>query len=355
MSALGLVLDWKASLGYRFDPFDASILKQDVLLGLDDLKERFNLWLIKGGQLGTIAADKGMGKSMFLRWVETELAPKKSHQQLCLDARVGGTADDLRKMIGARHGIFSKFLPGKVKDDNELLARLAKQQNVILIDNAGGLHKDALALLGQILDKTPSHAVLSDTPERLAKLDLPAKDGLSLRIGKYAHDDLRAILTARINTAGVAGTHPFDEQELTHLLKEAEGNPTQLFKAARERAIELSLKSGKGPAAVATAPTPSAPAQKKRFISIRIAKGTQTGKQESQRSAAPVVTSTAADADALREIVAENERPAPVSAPKSAQQPALTAHEIALFDELASKAPAQKPARKKAAKKAKRR
>ena len=329
---MGLVLDWKASLGYRFDPFDPAIIKQDTIHGLDDLKERFNLWLIKGGQLGTIAGEKGVGKTLFLRWIENELAPRRSHHQHYFDAKAGGSADDLRRALG-KHGLFARLL--RAKDDQELLARLAKQQNVILIDNAGGLHKDALQLLGQVLDKTPSHAVLADTPERLAKLDLPLKDGLSLRIGKYGQDYLRTILTARINAAGVAGTHPFDDQTLARLFKEADGNPSQLLRLARERAIELSLKAGKGR-------TTTAPAQKK-LISIRIANDTSASKTIATPDA------TGADAAALEGVVAEATAPLPEQNP--APKPALTQEEIALFDELASKE--AKP--RKTAKKAKRR
>ncbi len=350
---MGLVLDWKASLGYRFDPFDPAVVRQNALQGLDDLKERFNLWLIKGGQLGTIVGEKGAGKTAFLRWIENELAPKRSHQQYYFDERATGSADDLRKSLGARHGMFSKFLSG-AKDDKQLLAKMAKQQSVILIDNAGGLAKDALALLGTIIDKTPAHAVLTDTHERLDKLDLPVKDGLALKIGKYSATDLREILTAKIAGAGVANAHPFSDGELRTLIQQAQGNPATLLKLARERAIELSLKSGKGAQAAAPVAVSSG---KKKLISIRLARPVEKGAQEEAPSAqatTPVHTNTDEDIAALSDIVERSPATEPTHRKESKPAP-LSLSEADLLRELSGhsvkspkkKAASKKPARKK--------
>jgi hypothetical protein len=287
-----------------------------------------------------------------LRWIERELAPKKSHQQYYFDARANGSADELRKSLGARHGMFSKFLSG-AKDDKQLLAQMAKQQSVILIDNAGGLNKDALALVGTIIDKTPAHAVLADTHERLDKLELPVKDGLALKIGKYDAAELRALITARIAAAGVADAHPFSDGDLRALIQQAQGNPASLLKLARERAIELSLKSGKG--TIAAAPTtPSG--GKKKLISIRLARPTAKSDEPAQQqpSSAPTQSSTDEDIAALSGIVAQ--APKIESQRKESAPMTLSLSEAELLRELSGhketapkkkKATVKKPAHKK--------
>lgn len=239
---MSLVLDWKKKLGYRNDPFHTDIPRpvHRFLVGLDDLQEKFNLFLIKNHRVGMLSGEKGAGKTMFLRWVEESLRDRK-YRAAYLSGRGRNVLEDL-----THDGIFARFRK-RTPDDRykALLKRLRKRRYVFLVDDAGSLDKANTELLLDILDKTETHVLLADTPEKLKKIDLT--DQLKAALPDYGHEQLVEILARRITAAGGSGTFPFEDSHLKGLTKKAKGSPAKLLELAREQAIELSLKVKRPP------------------------------------------------------------------------------------------------------------
>jgi type II secretory pathway predicted ATPase ExeA len=296
-----LVLDWQKKLGFRKDPFDTGIPQPVArhIVGMEELQERMNLFLIKDERFGTVRGGKGMGKTMFLRWAEHELAPQKTHLQHYIDASKSDSRESIvSQLLKERLTFIERFRKKPLKASAEekertLLERLAHEdRNVLLVDNAGSLGEEELGLIMMIIERTPTHAIFADTRERLAKMKLP-QDRLQLELPTYTREQLIEILQRRIESAGGRGTYPFSEQDLASLTKRMP-SPADLFVHARERAIELSLKAA------------PAPKSDSKFLSIKV--------QRPEPVAEPI-----ADAAALSEVV--NAKPEPAPAPKAVEKP----------------------------------
>lgn len=248
---MGLVLDWKKKLGYTKDPFEQVVFLPvgKYVTGLQEQKEKFNLFLIKEDTYGTVSGERGTGKTTFLSWMEEQLggsikaayidASEKSKRAQFTDALLGEKASFFARKI-------SKTLDKPQAEKEQLLMKKLAVRHVVLIDNAGSLAKDTQELLMQIMEKTPTHVVCADTKERLAKLDLQ-NDKLGLRTQNYSSSELITILRKRIESAGGSGTFPFEDEQLEKLAEQADGNPAKFLALTREKAIELSLKTGKPP------------------------------------------------------------------------------------------------------------
>jgi type II secretory pathway predicted ATPase ExeA len=335
---MALVLDWQKKLGYAKDPFDSMMLPASrFLVGMHELQERLNLFLIKEERFGTISGEHGTGKTLLLQWMNEELAPQKSHLQQLLDGKM--KRDEIvNTLLETRLSFFEKKLGGKLKlpDDErerELLQRLAKEaKNVLLIDNAGSLGRHEVELLAEIGVKTPTYIIIADTEERLKKLQLPESliDRLKLRTPQLTGEQLADLLQRRIEAVGASGTFPFDDEELKGLIKRADRNPAKLLALGRERAIELSLKVG--PAAAPSAPQ----AKSTSFFSIKVAKvdkskagsAGQGGNATKAGADAALPQSAGSDVDMLAKVIETSEHPAPAqpATPVAAKAPE---HEIA--------------------------
>lgn len=263
---VALVLDWQKKLGYRKDPFRQDILRplSHFIVGTTGLQERFNLFLIKGEQYGTITGVPGSGKTTFLSWIHEQLAKSKQYIPQYLDAEKAKSRANLtQQLLLGSLGFLGKRLAKKksqAKQEAMLKKRLAKKRPILLIDNAGMLEDDALSLLKDILG-WQAIVVLSDTEKSIKGLDAP--DKLKLTMPSYSTEELADLIRGRIEAAGGSGLFPFSDEEIQRLVREAEYNPRELLRLARERAIELSLK-------VTQQPRPQE--KPRRFLSIRIAK-----------------------------------------------------------------------------------
>jgi type II secretory pathway predicted ATPase ExeA len=300
---VGLVLDWQKKLGYKSDPFDVAVPvpAAKFIIGMHDLQEKVNLWLIKDERFGTVAGEKGTGKTMFLQWMNEQLAPQKSHAQHYLDASIMKKEQIITTLLSTRLTLFERMSKAPLKasaqeQENMILQRLAQEQkNVLLVDNASSLGKQELEFLMTVISKTPTHVLLADTQSHLNKLNLASfSDKLKLEVPSYSNSQLTELLEKRIRAVGGSGTFPFDDEEVSKLIKKADRNPAKLLQCARERAIELSLK-------VQSAPKP-APSTQGGFLSIKVQKQEQhhepvhhTPKEASEHMAA--------DAAALTEIL----------------------------------------------------
>ncbi len=323
---VALVLDWKKKLGYTRDPFEPAPPSpaSRYAVGFEDVQERFNLFLIKHERLATLSGEPGTGKTLFLAWAQEQL--KAGYKTHAIDAERHGTADALRDaVLSGSVSLLARALRNPLRKGADekralLLKNLSAGKQILLIDNAGALSPEALALLKEIMDATQTHIVLADTKERLER-GQPRGAHLALKTPAYTHAQLASILERRIAGAGGSGTFPFDGEQLAALVRKADGNPARLLALARERAIELSLKVAtppKGQAPVPRADAPPAPDRKVGgFLSIRIERGPDVRKDGPMASAAapleealargddpqPMSGDSAADADALMHIV----------------------------------------------------
>lgn len=276
---MGLVLDWQKKLGYTRDPFDPKVSPAShFLVGVEDLQERINLFIIKEERFGTICGEHGTGKSLLLQWINEELAPQRSHAQQLVDAKVTKHEEIITELLSSRLSFFERKFSGILKESpsaqqKALLQRLAKEQkNVLLIDNAGSLNKHDLAFFSEVITKTPTHVIFADIEEKLKKLDLhdTFTDKLKLEMPLYDKTQLETLLQHRIEGFGGTGTFPFDQDEVNTLIKKSDHNPAKLLQLARERAIELSIKVQETPQPqVEKKPT------KAKFFSIQIERAPQ--------------------------------------------------------------------------------
>lgn len=246
---MALVLDWQKKLGYRKDPF-VDEPTQDIV-GLHDLREHINLFLLKNHQVGIITAEDGMGKTSFVLWLKKELQGKRRVREVNLKEIT--SAEKLEAYLERETEAFYKKIPGfdklyehmtnvqrtKEVKREELIKKLKKDTILLIIEDASKLVAAHVNLLNELLDQTQLEILLFDTQ---LKNPLAHKPGLSSEIREYPPEELEELLQRRIEAAGSVGTFPFDESELKKLFKKSGGNPRQLLASCRERAIELSLK-----------------------------------------------------------------------------------------------------------------
>jgi len=276
---VGLVLDWKKKLGYAHDPFEKKIMRPAHLyiVGFEKEQEAFNLFLIKNNQLATLSGDEGTGKTTFLAWALDVLkgdyaanyvdAKKANKQVQLIDTFLASNTSMLTRRFALKKPADEKY--------KKLLAQLEKKPHMLLIDHAGSLTNEGVALLLDVIQKTRTHLLLADTKEGIKGLDL-ADVKLKLSTPSYTDDELTSILRKRIEGAGSVGTFPFDESELKKLVKASAGNPARLLENARERAIELSLKVTSRPEHQEPRHEPSVPQgeiKKFGFFNIKIDRG----------------------------------------------------------------------------------
>ncbi|MDD9953803.1 MAG: ATP-binding protein [Candidatus Woesearchaeota archaeon] len=275
---MALVLDWKKKLGYTEDPFAEEVKHpvRDYIVGTKPVQEKFNLFLIKNQQFGTVAAEEGMGKSTFLEWIAEELERSGKNKAHYLNAKYHGTQTKLLDAFVRENFSFftrSSLLkkPAEAKYE-KLIVKLAKNNHVLLIDNASNLSKEASQLLASIMTKTPTHILFADTKANLKKLGLSGmfEDKLKVTIKEYTKENLMDMIKYRIEGAGSVGIFPFKEKELEKLIKKANHNPKKLLHITRDKAIELSLK-------VTELPEPPAKVisaeRRGRLFSIKIQRG----------------------------------------------------------------------------------
>lgn len=314
---MALVLDWQKKLGYKKDPFDPApqTPAKRYIVGLEDIQQRINLFLIKEERIASLSAEQGTGKTTLLKWVDEELAPQKTHAQHYIDAKLMPKADQIidslvKSRISLLEKTFSKVTSASPEVKMQfLLKKLASEnKNVLIIDNAGSLEKSALDMLQDITVKTPTHIILADTEASLKALEVKAQ--MHLKLPTYRDDQLAELVQRRIESAGGSGTHPFDDTELHTLFKKSERNPAKLLALARERAIELSLKSAPAPA-----PEPT------KFLTIKVEKKPEaklvdmTVKEEPVKQA-PQPQTVAEVAEALQQIVSQNDKVEEKKAPE---------------------------------------
>ena len=283
---MALVLDWIKKLRYTKNPFEPVLFTpvSGFVVGLNTgVQERFNLFLIKDDRFGTVTGDKGTGKTTFLRWMDEALDPQKSHIQHYLDTKDTGRRDEItRSLLNSRLSFFERQFGKTLKlppqeRENALLQKFAQEERtVILIDNAGSLGKTELDFFSTIITKTPTHVIFADTEERIKKLNLNDTfvDKLKIKTPEYTSEQLIELLRKRIESVGGRGTFPFNEQELIVLTKKAEKNPLKLFAAAKDRAIELSLRVREVPRQVQQSSLSTVPITEKKigFLNIRFEK-----------------------------------------------------------------------------------
>jgi hypothetical protein len=316
---VALVLDWQKKLGYRLDPFITSIPRPagKFLVGTDTIKNALNLFLIKEERVLRITGKKGCGKSMLLHWIDEELKPSKAHAQQYLDAAtIKSKGDLIETLYNSRRTVLERIKPPKGDKEPLLLAKLAKEHSVLLIDNVMALPDDALAFLTTAVEKTPTQLIVTDTPERMAKSPL---DGIDAELPECSGREYEEILRKRIAAAGQHDLYPFTDDDIKHICKAK--HVTEMLERSRERAIERSVTIS-GPA-----PAPTA----KGFISISVGKpGTAAPpapRPQGQAMAKPVFIATvkeqpkpvvpapapastvAEDAQALSKIIAESSKP----------------------------------------------
>lgn len=240
---MGIVLNWYRKLGYRKDPFVDKPTKK--VEGLQNLKNKINLFLLKNEQLAIIRGEEGSGKSSLVKWMDKELQFKRKVHNI--DLRVLSSREKLETYLDSMTRPFYKQLlkDERKKDERlrEIHSELQKRAYLLVIEDARLLNSAHITLLDQLLEKSKLQVMLLDTPENLRKNPLTISPSISTTIPKYKDEELEKMLRGRIEGAGSIGIFPFDKKMFHNLTAKAKSNPRELLKLARDKAMELSLKN----------------------------------------------------------------------------------------------------------------
>ncbi len=240
---MSLVLNWYRKLGYRKDPFVDKPTKK--IIGLESLKNKINLFLLRNEQLAIIRGDDGMGKSSFVMWMDKELQFKRKVHDINL--RIITSREKLETLLDS---ITRPFYKSLLKDERtkeerlqDIYSILQKKTHLLVIEDARLLNNAQITLLNQMLEKSKLQIILLDTPDAIRKNPLNVSPAISVTIPKYKDEELEKILQERIEAAGSVGIFPFDKKTFHHLTGKSSSNPRELLHLARDKAMELSLKN----------------------------------------------------------------------------------------------------------------
>ncbi len=248
---MGIVLDWRKQLGFSRDPFTDEGTAKEWFVGREAERERLNLFLIKHGRFGLVSGPRGCGKSALLRWLAEEL--RRHGVDALLVAAAGDHAAVLEDLVASRLSLMERRITkphAKLSAEERasfLSARIGEKRFVLLIDDAHLLAEESKGLLRSLLGSCPKLQLILAVDRLLKEYDRFGEEGLRLVLEPLATGEMQLLLERRLAAAGGDGLHPFTEEEVDLIAKEANGDLARFLSLVRDRAIELSLKAGPPP------------------------------------------------------------------------------------------------------------
>ncbi len=231
----GFTLDWVSSLGWSANPFE---IEGYPIAGMEDERQKINLFFIKKKRFGIIKGHSGSGKTTLIMWLKKELARYKNIVVRAFNAHQAASANDFRILLA---DTFRGFLGrGKPISNSDLQDLIHKKQNgrlVLLIDDAHALPAGAVDTINAVLELEAT--VLLSASEKISGVN--ASDDLDLILEKRDVSDYMRILKQRIESVGGSGIFPFTKKDVQSMAKKA-GNTREFLSLAMDYAIHLSLE-----------------------------------------------------------------------------------------------------------------
>jgi len=249
-----LVLDWVTELGFKQNPFEATIMlpASEYIANFAREKEKINLFLVNRHRFGKIMGEEGSGKTILLMWLSEQLQGYSSKlRSIFIDARQLGQDSLLDILFEKATGLRRKAVDSADEKKNVIKDRLKGKRLVVLIDNLEYLSKGNLSMAEALLESTDIQ-IIATSIGKVGSID--EKDGLRLKIGTLDPDAMKEMVEKRIRGCGGTGLAPFSERQLDRIYKTDAKNPRQLLKICSRKAIELAVKRMKEPYAEADEP-----------------------------------------------------------------------------------------------------
>ncbi|MFQ5620625.1 MAG: AAA family ATPase [Candidatus Nanoarchaeia archaeon] len=288
----GFTLDWYKELGWRANPFEDKVLKpiSYFITGYAEERQKLNYFIIEKQPFGTIAGDKGMGKTALLQWVMGEMKRYKSRTRalyikgsdltrkhfldiLCRSAM--GTSEHVafRGWYALRLHKAASWLKNKLKMEEKeddfykyihhknyqdlmkvkmfLHTKLQERGVLFLIDDVGGLPDNTMELMKELYAaEVQLQVILAGTPEEIKTCGgrhFGQKDTLKIKLSPLNYAEVRDLLKKRIKAVGGEDIWPVDDIALSELWKKAEESPQGLLKVCYDWTVKQALKGLRAP------------------------------------------------------------------------------------------------------------
>lgn len=248
------VLEWEKALGWSDNPFQDKIFEpvEQFVVGYDKERQKLNLFVIENYKYGILLGEEGNGKTTLLRWMHNQLAQYRSRfAVLYLNARNIPPGECVRRLVTPFLNPLELYLtrPWKklhIGNVVEFLKpRLAAKSMIILLDEAHVLTKADALVLKHLFDSSMHiQLIVADSPEEMKRSVVTtfAPDQLNIVLHGLKLEEIKEMLTLRIEALGGQGIEPFDHEMLTHIARDHQNNPKLVLALCNDHAVKLSLK-----------------------------------------------------------------------------------------------------------------
>ena len=271
-------LDWEHKFGWHGDPFQDHIPDsvEVFLVGVDAVKEKLNLFVLKSHQFGLIRGPEGSGKTMIAHWLKDALREYGEKVEVVhLEVNKNFTDPALCKLLAEPYLSYAE--KHKKKDESynfenvlDAMQNVTKKKRFIfVVDGLEKLTRDALFTSVKLFALPNVQVVATCSLEFYKSLPktVKARDELKIELKGLTLPDIKGFLARRIEFFGGNSTEPFEDKEVQQLVKKSEGNPRVLLKEAKELALKKSL-SKEMPAVLPKRPVPQKKESEARIVSV---------------------------------------------------------------------------------------
>ena len=248
------VLEWEKALGWKNNPFQDKVFEpiEQFFAGYVKERQRMNLFIIENYKYGIVLGEDGTGKTALLRWMRGQLLkyPQK-FSVLYLNSKNLSMGDFIRSLVTPFLNPIELYITRPWKNLHIgnvvefLKARAGSKSIVILLDEAHLLSKGDLLILKHLFDSSLKvQLIVAGTPEEMRKsiISTFAEDQLEITLHGLKYDEVKEMLSMRIEALGGNGIEPFDDANLSHIVAAHQNNPKRILGLCNDHAIKLSLK-----------------------------------------------------------------------------------------------------------------
>lgn len=248
------VLEWEKALGWSDNPFQDKIFEpvEQFIVGYDKERQKLNLFVIENYRYGILLGEEGNGKTTLLRWMRNQLAQYHSRfAVLYLNARNIVVGEFIKRLVTPFLNPLELYItrPWKklhIGNVVEFLKpRLATKNLIILVDEAQMFTKADALILKHLFDSNIHvQLIVAGSPEEMKRSVVAtfAPDQLNIVLHGLKLEEIKEMLTMRIEALGGQGIEPFDHEMLTHIARDHQNNPKRVLALCNDHAVKLSLK-----------------------------------------------------------------------------------------------------------------
>ncbi|MBI4441371.1 ATP-binding protein [Candidatus Woesearchaeota archaeon] len=249
------VLEWEKALGWKDNPFQDKIFEpvENFIVGYEKERQKLNLFVIENYRYGIVLGDDGSGKTTLLRWMRSQLIHyRQRFAVLYLNAKNLKTEQEfIKALVSPFLNPIEQYVTRpwkKIHIGNMvefLKPRLAGKNMILLLDEAQALPKAELLILKHLFDSTVHMQLIVAGPVEEMKQSIVStfsEDKLGITLHGLKQDDIKEMLTRRIEALGGKGIDPFDHDLLSHIARNPNNNPKEVLIVCNDHAVKLALK-----------------------------------------------------------------------------------------------------------------